>query len=50
LIVVTGLVPVTPLKLALRSPKRDGRGKPGHDKLRETNKKGAAEAAPLLLT
>jgi hypothetical protein len=30
--VITGLVPVIPLRWAQRVPKRDGRVKPGHDK------------------
>ncbi len=29
--VITGLVPVIPMRLALSDPKRDGRNKPGHD-------------------
>src|ERR1019366_5942525 len=33
LTVITGLVPVIPLRDALCPPKRDGRDKPGHDKL-----------------
>jgi hypothetical protein len=32
--VITGLVPVIPLRDALCPPKRDGRVKPGHDKAR----------------
>src|ERR1017187_9214797 len=32
LLVVTGLVPVTPLRLPQCLPKRDGRDKPGHDR------------------
>jgi hypothetical protein len=30
-VVVTGLVPVTPLREARCQPKRDGQDKPGHD-------------------
>jgi hypothetical protein len=31
LLVITGLVPVIPIRMALRFSKRDGRDKPGHD-------------------
>jgi hypothetical protein len=31
-VVITGLVPVIPLKWAPCAPKRDGRDEPGHDK------------------
>jgi hypothetical protein len=30
-LVITGLVPVIPIRMALRFSKRDGRDKPGHD-------------------
>src|SRR3569623_1139122 len=45
--VATGLVPVAPITLVLRPPKRDGRDKPGHDKSRDQiqNQKGAEPSA-----